>query len=42
MNVMSFDFEDKLEITGLVLEETRTFSVDHDATFEAHRHLRHD
>ena len=32
MNVTSFDFEDKLEITGLVLEESRTYSVDHDAT----------
>lgn len=32
MNVTSFDFEDKLEITGLVLDETKTFSVDHDAT----------
>lgn len=32
MNVMSFDFEDKLEIIGLVLEESRTYKVDHDAT----------
>lgn len=32
MNVVSFDFEEKLEITGLVLEESRTFKVDHDAT----------
>lgn len=32
MNVTSFDFEDKLEITGLVLEEEKTFKVDHDAT----------
>lgn len=32
MNVTSFDFEDKLQITGLVLDETKTFSVDHDAT----------
>lgn len=32
MNVTSFDFEDKLEITGLVLDESKTFSVDHDAT----------
>lgn len=32
MNVTSFDFEEKLEITGLVLDETKTFSVDHDAT----------
>lgn len=32
MNVTSFDFEDKLKITGLVLEEEKTFKVDHDAT----------
>lgn len=32
MNVTSFDFEEKLEITGLVLEETKTFKVEHDAT----------
>ena len=32
MNVTQFDFEDKLEITGLVLDETKTYSVDHDAT----------
>lgn len=32
MNVTSFDFEEKLDITGLVLDETRTFKVDHDAT----------
>ncbi len=32
MNVTSFDFESKLEITGLVLEEEKTFKVDHDAT----------
>ena len=32
INVTSFDFEEKLEITGLVLEESKTFSVDHDAT----------
>ena len=32
MNVTSFDFEEKLEITGLVLDETKTYSVDHDAT----------
>lgn len=32
MNVTSFDFEDKLEITGLVLEEEKTFKVNHDAT----------
>ena len=32
MNVTSFDFEEKLDITGLVLDETRTFKVDRDAT----------
>ena len=32
MNVTSFDFEEKLEITGLVLDESKTFQVDHDAT----------
>lgn len=32
MSVLSYDLEDKLQITGLVLEETKTFSVDHDAT----------
>ncbi|MGT2911519.1 RIP metalloprotease RseP [Streptococcus cameli] len=32
MNVTSHDLEDKLTITGLVLEESKTFSVDHDAT----------
>ncbi|CRH92059.1 putative metalloprotease [Chlamydia trachomatis] len=32
MNVTSFDFEDKLEMTGLVLEESQTYKVDHDAT----------
>ncbi|HEM5095432.1 TPA: RIP metalloprotease RseP [Streptococcus suis] len=32
MNVTSFDFEEKLEITGLVLEESKTYKVDHDAT----------
>ena len=32
MNVTSFDFEEKLEITGLVLDESKTYSVDHDAT----------
>lgn len=32
MNVTSFDFEEKLEITGLVLDETQTYPVDHDAT----------
>lgn len=32
MNVTSFDFEEKLEITGLVLEGSKTYTVDHDAT----------
>ncbi|HFI0942132.1 TPA: RIP metalloprotease RseP [Streptococcus suis] len=32
MNVTSFDFEEKLEITGLVVEESKTYKVDHDAT----------
>lgn len=32
MNVTAYDLEDKLEITGLVLDETKTYSVDHDAT----------
>lgn len=32
MQVTQFDFEDKLFIKGLVLEEEKTFSVDHDAT----------
>ena len=32
MSVTSFDFEEKLEITGLVLDESKTFQVDHDAT----------
>ncbi|MGT2950966.1 RIP metalloprotease RseP [Streptococcus cuniculi] len=32
MNVTAYDFEEKLEITGLVLEESKTFPVDHDAT----------
>ncbi|HEM5104162.1 MULTISPECIES: RIP metalloprotease RseP [Streptococcus] len=32
MNVTSFDFVEKLEITGLVLEESKTYKVDHDAT----------
>lgn len=32
MNVTSFDFEDKLILTGLVLDESKTFKVDHDAT----------
>ena len=32
MQVTHFDFEDKLFIRGLVLEEEKTFAVDHDAT----------
>lgn len=32
MNVTGFDFEEKLEITGLVLDENKTYKVDHDAT----------
>ena len=32
MEVTQFDFEDKLFIKGLVLEEEKTFAVDHDAT----------
>ena len=32
MLVTQFDFEDKLFIKGLVLEEEKTFAVDHDAT----------
>lgn len=32
MQVTQFDFEDKLFIKGLVLEEEKAFSVDHDAT----------
>ncbi|TWT11013.1 RIP metalloprotease RseP [Streptococcus sp. sy004] len=32
MSVLSYDLEDKLQITGLVLDETKTFTVDHDAT----------
>ncbi|ALD67471.1 metalloprotease RseP [Streptococcus mitis] len=32
MQVTQFDFEDKLFIKGLVLEEEKTFGVDHDAT----------
>ncbi|HGR1795418.1 TPA: RIP metalloprotease RseP [Streptococcus pneumoniae] len=32
MQVTQFDFEDKLFIKGLVLEEEETFAVDHDAT----------
>ncbi|HHA7579971.1 TPA: RIP metalloprotease RseP [Streptococcus pneumoniae] len=32
MQVTQFDFEDKFFIKGLVLEEEKTFAVDHDAT----------
>ncbi len=32
MNVTGFDLENKLEITGLVLDEQKTYAVDHDAT----------
>lgn len=32
MNVTSYDLEDKLSMTGLVIDEMKTFSVDHDAT----------
>lgn len=32
IHVTSFDFEEKLQITGQVLEETKTYPVDHDAT----------
>lgn len=32
MNVTAYDLEDKLIITGLVLDETQTYEVDHDAT----------
>ena len=32
MNVTAYDLEDKLTITGLVLGETKTYEVDHDAT----------
>ncbi len=32
MQVTQFDFEDKLFIKGLVLDEEKTFAVDHDAT----------
>ena len=32
MQVTQFDFEDKLFIKGLVLEEEKIFAVDHDAT----------
>ena len=32
MNVTAYDLEDKLTITGLVLGETKTYEVDHEAT----------
>lgn len=32
MNVTSYDLEDKLTIAGLVIDETKTYQVDHDAT----------
>ncbi|MGT2772347.1 RIP metalloprotease RseP [Streptococcus marimammalium] len=32
MNIVSYDLENKLEVTGLVLEETKTFKVNHKAT----------
>ncbi|MGT2907441.1 RIP metalloprotease RseP [Streptococcus dentiloxodontae] len=32
MNVTGYDLEDELTITGLVLDESKTYSVDHDAT----------
>ncbi len=32
MNVTAYDLEDRLNITGLVLEETKTYPVHHDAT----------
>ncbi|MDY5973702.1 RIP metalloprotease RseP [Streptococcus hyovaginalis] len=32
MNVTAYDLEDRLTITGLVLEETKTYPVHHDAT----------
>lgn len=32
INVTAYDLEDKLTVTGLVLSETKTYSVDHDAT----------
>ncbi|OCX05047.1 RIP metalloprotease RseP [Streptococcus dysgalactiae] len=32
MNVTSYDLEDDLSITGLVLDETKTYAVDHNAT----------
>ncbi|MGT2933568.1 RIP metalloprotease RseP [Streptococcus catagoni] len=32
MNVTSYDLEDKLTISGLVIDESKTYQVDHDAT----------
>lgn len=32
IHVTQFDFEDRLELTGLVLDDERTYPVDHDAT----------
>ncbi|MGT2667353.1 RIP metalloprotease RseP [Streptococcus rifensis] len=32
MNITSYDLEDKLEVTGLVIDETITYPVHHDAT----------
>ena len=32
MNITNYDLEDKLEMTGLVFDETKTYAVDHDAT----------
>lgn len=32
MSVLSYDLEDQLQMTGLVLEETKTFAVEYDAT----------
>lgn len=32
MNVLTYDLEDTLEITGLVIDETKAFPVSHDAT----------
>lgn len=32
IQVTSFDFEEKLQISGQVLEESKTYAVDHDAT----------
>lgn len=32
MNVTAYDLEDRLEITGLVIDERKTYAVDHDAT----------